>query len=66
MAWNYLSAQRLAFPQNIFCCMQITVFWDVKPCSMIEVSEVLAASIIRALLMETINNSNMAVNFYVT
>jgi hypothetical protein len=32
--------------------MKMTVFWDVAPCSLVEVSEVLAASIIRARVSE--------------
>jgi hypothetical protein len=54
--------------------MKMTVFWIVAPCSLVEasdVSEVLAASIIRAmmeavitLIMEATSTSVTSVNFY--
>jgi hypothetical protein len=44
--------------------MKITVFWDVVPCSFIDVSEVLSASIIIALMMEAVSTPEMSVNFY--
>jgi hypothetical protein len=45
------------------------VFWVVAPCSLVEftdVSEVLAASIIRAIMMEAVSTSQTSVNFYQT
>jgi hypothetical protein len=50
----------------------MAVFWIVAPCSLVEVyrvSEVLAASIIRAmigLMMEAARTSETSVNFYQT
>jgi hypothetical protein len=49
--------------------MKTTVFWDVAPCSLenfTEVSDVLAASIIIARMMEAASTSEMSVNFYQT
>jgi hypothetical protein len=51
--------------------MKMDVFWVVTPCSLVEVyqPEVLAASIIRAmiaLMMEAANTSVTLVNFYQT
>jgi hypothetical protein len=48
--------------------MKMAVFWVVAPCSVVEVtgvSEVLAASIIRAM-MEAARTSEMLVNVYQT
>jgi hypothetical protein len=45
--------------------MKMAVFWDVAPCSLVEitaVSEMLAAII--ALMMETASTSETSVNFY--
>jgi hypothetical protein len=42
--------------------MKIAVFWDVAPCSLVEVLEVLAASIIRAMMMEAARISETFVN----
>jgi hypothetical protein len=47
----------------------MTVFWDVVPCSLVEidVSEVLTASIITiALMMEAVSTPETLVNFYHT
>jgi hypothetical protein len=49
--------------------MKSTVFWDVAPCSLVEVteiSEVLTASINReiAVMMEAVSTSETSVNFY--
>jgi hypothetical protein len=47
----------------------MTVFWDVAPCSLVEVtdvSEVLTASIFIALMMEVVSTSKTSVNFYQT
>jgi hypothetical protein len=41
----------------------MAVFWAVAPCSLVEVSEVLAASII-ALMMEEASTSETSVNFH--
>jgi hypothetical protein len=43
--------------------MKMDVFWVVVPCSLVEVSEVLATSIIRAM-MEAASTSETLVNFY--
>jgi hypothetical protein len=37
--------------------MKMTVFWDVRPCSLIEVI---------VLMMETVSTSETSVNFYQT
>jgi hypothetical protein len=45
----------------------MAVFWDVTPCSLVEmtdVSEVLTFSIIIALLMEAVSTSETSVTFY--
>jgi hypothetical protein len=45
----------------------MAVFCDVSPCSLVEftdVSEVLAASITIALIMEAASTSEMSINFY--
>jgi hypothetical protein len=52
--------------------MKTAVFWDVAPCSLVDiddVSEVLAVSIIRvmslvALVIETVSTSETSVNIY--
>jgi hypothetical protein len=49
--------------------MKFTVFWDVAPCSLVEIYrllEVLAASIFRAiaLMMEAVSIFETSVNFY--
>jgi hypothetical protein len=50
--------------------MKMTVFWVVAPCSLVDVSEVLAASVIRAMMMdlmiEAASTSETLVNFYLT
>jgi hypothetical protein len=48
--------------------MKTMVFWDVVPCSLVEVdiSEELAAFIIRALMMEAASTSETSANFYHT
>jgi hypothetical protein len=46
--------------------MKMAVFWVEAPCSLVEVSEVLAASIIIALMMEAVRTSETLVNFYQT
>jgi hypothetical protein len=46
--------------------MYITVFWDVVPCSLVEmtnVSEVISSTIIVALMTEAVSTS-VTVNFY--
>jgi hypothetical protein len=45
--------------------MEMTVFWNVALCSLVDVSEVLAASIIRAM-MEAASTSETSINFYQT
>jgi hypothetical protein len=46
--------------------MKMTIFWDVAPCSLVEVvSEVLAACI-TAMMMEAASTSEKSVNFYQT
>jgi hypothetical protein len=49
--------------------MKMTVFWDVAPCSLVEIDrcfEVLTASIIWliALMMEAVSTSETSANFY--
>jgi hypothetical protein len=47
----------------------MAVFWDVAPCSLVEVTDVkeaLAASIIRALIMDAASTSETSVNLYQT
>jgi hypothetical protein len=49
--------------------MKMAVFWVVAPCSLVKVtnvSDVLAASIIRAMTMEAARTSKTSVNFYQT
>jgi hypothetical protein len=52
--------------------MKMTVFWDVAPCSLVEVfrrAELLITSIIRTiitLMMEEVSTSETSVNFYQT
>jgi hypothetical protein len=51
--------------------MKIVLLWDVTPCSVTftDVSEVLSASIIRALIavmMEVVTTSETSTNFYCT
>jgi hypothetical protein len=45
--------------------MKMTVFWVGAPCSLVDISEVLSASII-ALIMEAVRTSETSVNFYQT
>jgi hypothetical protein len=46
--------------------MQVDVFWDITPRSLVEVLEVLAASIraLIPLMMEAACTSKLSVNFY--
>jgi hypothetical protein len=46
----------------------MTVFWDAAPCSLVEIYRrfVFTASIIFALMMETVSTSETSVNFYQT
>jgi hypothetical protein len=47
----------------------VDVSWDFAPCILVEVhdvSEVLAASVIRAMIIEAADTSETSVNFYQT
>jgi hypothetical protein len=46
--------------------VKMAVFWVVTPCSLVEASEVHAASIIIVLMMEAASISETMVNFYQT
>jgi hypothetical protein len=49
--------------------MKTTVFWNVVLCSLVgvdQISDVLAASIISAVMMEGTSTSGMSPNFYQT
>jgi hypothetical protein len=49
--------------------VKMAVFWDVAPCvweRLTDVSEVLTASIIIALMMETVSTSEPSVSIYQT
>jgi hypothetical protein len=56
----------MGFQVLIAASMKMTVFWDVVLCSLVDVSEVLAASIIRAVMMEAASTSEMSVSFHQT
>jgi hypothetical protein len=45
---------------------QMTVFWDVVSCSLVDDLKLLAALIIRTLMMEAASTSGTAVSFYQT
>jgi hypothetical protein len=47
------------FRSSTITCFKkkMAVFWDVAPCNLTNVSELLKASIIIALMMETVSNS---------
>jgi hypothetical protein len=61
--WMEAFMKYLMYYPNIW---NMAVFWVVAPCSLVEVSEVLAASIIIALMMEEARTSETLVNFYQT
>jgi hypothetical protein len=45
--------------------MKLTVFWDIVPNSLLQVPEVLTASI-TTMMMEAVSTSERSVNFYQT
>jgi hypothetical protein len=46
--------------------MKMTVFWDVAPCSLVEVYQRFGGACFLTLMMEAVSTSETLVNFYLT
>jgi hypothetical protein len=60
-----LSSSTSSPPSQSLSLLKITVFWDVAPCSMVEVYQHFRGASI-TLIMEVASTSETSVNFYQT